>query len=295
MMSMNTAVGASYSTEVIPGTDGVSLFCRKWDPAKDPIATVVIVHGLGEHSGRYVHVGKYFAESGFRVIAFDLRGHGRSSGRPVYVKHYGELAGDVGSVLEHFGGGLTFLYGHSMGGQLALWTAQHLPLKLEGLIVSSPWLALAFAPPRWQLFFAQKINGLIPGLRFPTGVRTETLSDDQAHLDSLEDLDLLHKFTTVRLYLEAASAASEIVRTPAIDFPVLCAYGDADEVTSCRVAEEYFRRLRAPRKTFKIYPGLLHELHNEQERAQVLADYAGWMRSIIQTGFPGREEAPNRS
>ena len=128
-----------------------------------------------------------------------------------------------------------------------------------------------------------------------TGVRSETLSHDQAHLDSLEDLDLLHKFTTVRFYLEAENAALEIMRAPALDFPVLCAYGDADEVTSCKVAEEYFMRVRAPSKTFKIYPGLLHELHNEKERTQVLADYAGWMRSIIQTGFLEREEAPNRS
>jgi alpha-beta hydrolase superfamily lysophospholipase len=292
---MNTNVVAGYSIERVTATDGLSLFCRKWDPARDPVATVVIVHGLGEHSGRYVHVGKYFADSGFRAIAFDLRGHGRSSGRPVHVKRYLELASDVDSILKHFCGAPTFLFGHSMGGQLVLWTAQHFPLKLEGLIVSSPWLALAFAPPRWQLFIAQKVNGLIPGLRFATGVRTETLSRDQAHLDSLEDLDLLHKFTTVRLYLEAANAALEILRAPAIDFPVLCAYGDADEVTSCKVAEEYFMRVRAPSKTFKIYPGLLHELHNEKERTQVLADYAGWMRSVIQTGFLEREEAPNRS
>ncbi len=69
-----------------------------------------------------------------------------------------------------------------------------------------------------------------------------------------------------------------------IDFPVLFAYGDADEVTSCKAAEDYFMRLQAPSKTFKIYPGLLHELHNETERKQVLADYVAWMKSIIQTG-----------
>src|SRR5271165_1672046 len=218
-MTTNTKVVTGYSTEIVPTPDGLSLFCRKWDPISDPVATVVIVHGLGEHSGRYVHVGKYFAESGFRVVAFDLRGHGRSSGRPVYVEHYGELASDVDCVLKHFRGDLTILFGHSMGGQLVLWTAQHLPLKLEGMIVSSPWLALAFAPPRWQLFIAQKINGLIPALRLATGIRPEALSQDQAHLDSLEDLELSHRFTTVRLYLEAANAALEIMRVPAIDFP----------------------------------------------------------------------------
>jgi alpha-beta hydrolase superfamily lysophospholipase len=277
-------VTSGYSTETVHAEDGLSLFCRRWDPATEALATVVIVHGLGEHAGRYVHVGKYFAEAGFRTIAFDLRGHGRSAGPPVFVKRYVELATDVDSVLRHFGGGSTFLFGHSLGGQLVLWTAQHFRLKLAGLIVSAPWLALAQAPPRWQLFVALKLNRLMPGFRFPTGIHSERLSHDQAHLDSLEDLGLLHKFTTVRFYFEAAKAASEIVGTPMIDCPVLFSFGDADQVTSCKAAEDYLLRLQAPSKTFKVYPGLRHELHNETERVQVMADYVEWMKSIIRTG-----------
>jgi alpha-beta hydrolase superfamily lysophospholipase len=292
---MDSEVVAGYSTEIVTSVDGLPLFCRKWDPATQAIATVVLVHGLGEHSGRYVHVGRYFAEAGFRTIAFDLRGHGRSPGRPVFVKRYVELASDVDRFVEHFGGGPVFLFGHSLGGQLVLWTAQHFRLKLKGLIVSAPWLELANAPPRWQVFAAQKLNRLIPGLRFSTGILPKTLSRDQAHLDSLEDLDLLHKFVTVRIYLESANAATEIMNALEIEFPILFALGDADMVTSSKVAEDYFRRLRAPAKLLKIYPGLLHELHNETERGQVLADYVEWMKSIIQTGSPERGEVPNRS
>ena len=256
---------------------------------------MIIVHGIGEHSGRYVHVGRYFAEAGIRTIALDLRGHGRSPGRPVFAKRYRDLASDVDSVVQHFQEGPTFLFGHSFGGQLVLWTAQHFQLKIAGLMVSSPWLALSFSPPRWQLFVAQKVNRLFPGLRFSTGIHPEKLSRDQLHLDSLEDLDLLHKFSTVRFYLEAANAALEILSQPLLGFPVLFAYGDADEVTSCRAAEEYFLRLQAPSKTFKLYPGLLHELHNEKEREQVLADYVQWMKTIIQTGSLGPGEALSRS
>jgi alpha-beta hydrolase superfamily lysophospholipase len=283
-MSIDSKMTGGYSTETVPVADGLALFCRKWEPSTPALASVVIVHGLGEHSGRYVHVGRYFSEAGFRTIAFDLRGHGRSPGQPAFVKRYIELASDVDCIVKRFSEGPTFLFGHSLGGQLVLWTAQHFRLMVVGLIVSAPWLALAFAPPRWQLFVAQKVNGLIPSLRFSTRIRSATLSRDQAHLDSLEDLDLLHKFSTVRLYLEAANAASEIMRTPLIDRPILFAYGDADGVTSWKVAEDYFERLRAPSKTFKTYPGLLHELHNETEREQVLADYVKWMKSVLQTG-----------
>src|ERR1700722_6761398 len=210
MRTTKAKIVSGYSTETVPVADGLSLFCRRWDPATEAVATVVIVHGIGEHSGRYVHVGKYFSEAGFRTIAFDLRGHGRSPGPPVFVKRYVELAKDVDCVVKHFSGGPAFLFGHSMGGQLVLWTAQHFRLTVAGLIVSAPWLALAFSPPRWQLFVAQKVNGLIPSLRFSTRIRSVTLSRDQAHLDSLEDLDLLHKFSTVRLYFEAVNAALEI-------------------------------------------------------------------------------------
>ena len=128
-----------------------------------------------------------------------------------------------------------------------------------------------------------------------TGIHPERLSRDQAHLDSLEDLDLSHRFVTIRTYLESAKAANEVMRAPVIGYPVLFALGEADEITSSKVAEEYFLRLQAPSKSLKIYPGLRHELHNETEREQVLADYVEWMKSVIQTGSPGQEEAQSRS
>ncbi|MBV8376691.1 MAG: lysophospholipase [Verrucomicrobia bacterium] len=288
-------VVTGYSTETVTAVDGLPLFCRKWEPASSAVASVIVVHGLGEHSGRYVHVGRFFAEAGMRTIACDLRGHGRSSGRPVFVRRYMELASDVDFVVRHFGQGPVFLFGHSFGGQLVLWTAQHFRLPIAGLIVSAPWLALAHAPPPWKVFAAKRLNRVVPGLRFATGLNPERLSHDQAHLDSLEDLDLLHKFVTVRTYMEAVNAAEEIVSAPVSNFPILIATGDGDDVTSWKVAEAYFQRLSAPSKSFKTYPGLLHELHNEKEREQVLRDYVTWMESIIQTGSPERAEVPNRS
>ena len=133
----------------------------------------------------------------------------------------------------------------------------------------------------------KKVNRWIPGFRFATGIGAETLSRDQAHLDSLEDLDLLAQVRDGSTYFEAANAAAEIVSQPVINYPVLLALGDADAVTSGKVAEDYFKRVRAPSKMLKIYPGFLHELHNETEREQVLADYVKWMGSILQTSARG--------
>jgi acylglycerol lipase len=278
---MDSTGAADYSTGIITTVDGLSLFYRQWDPKTRVAANVLIVHGLGEHSGRYVHVGRSFAEAGFRTLAFDLRGHGRSDGKPVFIRRYEELASDVACVVGHLLGNPAFLFGHSFGAQLVLWTVQHVQLELKGLIASSAWLALAYAPPRWQVIVAKKLNRRVPGLRFPTGIDSEKLSHDQTQLDSLEDLNLLHRFVTVRMYLEAVRAATEILRTPVIKFPILMAHGDEDEVTSREAAENFFNRLRAPSKTFKVYPGLRHELHNETDRTKVLADYVEWMRAII--------------
>src|SRR5271165_6591424 len=243
---MDSKVAAGYSTETVTTVDGLSLFCRKWDPAAKALACVVIVHGLGEHSGRYVHVGRFFAEAGFRTIAFDLRGHGRSDGKPVFIRRYEELASDVDRVVNRLIGNPAFLFGHSFGAQLVLWTVQHFQFELKGLISSSAWLALAHAPPRWQVVVAKKLNRRIPDLRFATGIGGEKLSHDQAHLDSLEDLDLLHRFITIRMYLEAVRAATEILRARVIKFPILMVHGDEDEVTSREAAENFFNGLQAP-------------------------------------------------
>src|SRR6202048_3563892 len=136
-MTMDSKGVADYSTETVTAVDGLPLFCRRWDPASSAVASVVVVHGLGEHSGRYVHVGRFFSEAGYRTIAFDLRGHGRSDGKAVFIKRYEELASDVESVVTHFGEHDLFLFGHSMGGQLVLWTARHSTMKLSGVIASA--------------------------------------------------------------------------------------------------------------------------------------------------------------
>jgi|GEM_PF-6839696 len=88
---------------------------------------------------------KFFAQAGFQAVAFDLRGHGWSGGRPVSIKYYQELADDVETILYRFRNQQNFLFGYSLGGQLVLWMVQRLPLKIS----SAPWLALAFPPPKW--------------------------------------------------------------------------------------------------------------------------------------------------
>jgi alpha-beta hydrolase superfamily lysophospholipase len=156
-------------------------------------------------------------------------------------------------------------------------------MNLAGLIASAPWLGLAQTPPRWQIFLAGLLNRRLPAFRFPTNLDSANLSHDRAHLDSLEDLGLLHNFITVRFYFEAIGAAQQVVDDPAVNCPVLLVQGGDDRVTSREAVEAFYKRLRAPEKTLKIYPGLFHELHNETARLAVMDFYLEWMNTFAQS------------
>lgn len=270
-----------YTTGTLTNANGLRLFYRRWEPQASPSGMIVIIHGQGEHSGRYVHVGKFFAEAGLTAVAPDLRGHGKSQGRPGVISHYSDLAADVIRFVRDRALQRCFLFGHSLGGQLVLWIARQKLVEVNGVVASAPWLRLAEPPPAWLVSFAETVNRWVPSWRFPTGISDQKISRDKAHLDSLEDLDLVHRFITARMYFEAEKAAGSLLASTAIEMPVLLAHGDDDDVTSLQATREFFQQLQAPSKTLRIYPGFRHELHNEPERARVLNDYLEWIRTRL--------------
>ncbi len=254
---------------------------RHWDPPGLPVGTIFLVHGLGEHSGRYVHVGEFFAEAGYRVLAPDLRGHGQRKDWPPFIRTYSELGADVVKLIaQQRDPGPCILFGHSLGAQIALWLGQQKLVSVDGIVASAPWLRLTHPPGKWLLRLARVMNRVMPKLKFPSGIKREYASHDQAHLDSLSDLHLVHDFIRVRMYFEAEKAAGELWARPRLFSPVLLACGGEDQVTSSDATKEFFRILEAPRKDLLCYPGLRHELHNETERTQVLADYLSWIQSL---------------
>ena len=271
-------MASSYETGEIRG-DG-KFFFRRWrtDEAQ---ALVLIVHGLGESTGRYVHVGRFFQQAGFEAMAMDLRGHGRSTGRRGAFERYEELAADLERVLDTLNVRTTFLFAHSFGAQLAFWTLARSPHRPIGLIASAPWLALVEPPKPALRRLARFVHRWWPGCPFPTGITGNKVSSDQAFIDSLEDKELVIPYIRVHTYFEAERAAGELLRNPVCPVPVLIAHGTADPVTSVAVTQQFFHHLQAPEKTLKLYPDLRHEPHNEAAREMVLEDYVGWMRGIL--------------
>ena len=153
-------------------------------------------------------------------------------------------------------------------------------------------MALTKPPASWLLGIASLLNVIYPKCRFPTGIERGHNSSDEAHLDSLADLDLNHKFITVRAFFEIAGEARRLLSNPRANAPVLMAQGRPDPVTSVEASIEFFQRLEAPAKELIIYEGFLHELHNEKYRARVLEDYLSWIEKTIPLAKASAEPGP---
>ncbi|MBV9999751.1 MAG: lysophospholipase [Verrucomicrobia bacterium] len=270
-------------TGEIKGSGSAALFFRRWKAAA-PVGQVLVIHGLGESTGRYLHVGRCFQQAGFNVFAVDLRGHGRSSGQRGAFARYEDLASDVETALAGLEVKATIIFAHSFGAQLAFWTLARSPYRPLGLIASAPWLELTSPPGPSLRRFAQVMRRCWPACPFPTGITGDKVSSDPAFIDALDDKHLLIPFIRVHTYFEAERAAGDLLRHPFCPVPVLVAHGTADPVTSPAVTREFFNRLEAPAKTLKLYPDLRHELHNERARETVLRDYVAWMRELVSSG-----------
>jgi alpha-beta hydrolase superfamily lysophospholipase len=258
-------------------SDGTKLFCREWKAEAPAKGSILMIPGLGEQSGRYVHVGDFFQNAHFDVLAIDVRGHGRSGGTPVYAEHYNQFLEDVRAAIRMIKAFPLFVLGHSFGGQLALALAARNEPDIAGYVVSGPWLALTKQPAPVLVGLGSLLNIVYPKFRFPTGIERGQNSSDEAHLDSLLDLDLNHEFITARAFFEITTEARRLLRHPRANAPVLIAQGKTDPVTSTQASIEFYHRLEAPAKELMIYKGFLHELHNEKGRAGVLEDYLTWI------------------
>ena len=260
--------------------DGARIFARTLEPEGRPLGSVLIVHGFGEHSGRYIHVMERLAQAGLRAVAMDLRGHGRSDGRRGDIKRYGIFFDDIAEIWKSVsaGGVPAFLYGHSLGGQIVLNFAAERRTGAAGLVATSPWLELAFVPPGWKRALARLAAKVWPSFTQRTDMVPERLSRDLEFLRAMRDLHLVHHRMSARLYYEITSAARRAAEeAPRFEFPVLLVHGDHDPVTSMAATERLYTRMDSQDKTLVIVPGALHETHNDLCREEILGTITTWL------------------
>lgn len=263
-----------------PALDGTLLFARAWEPAAPARGSVLITHGLGEHSGRYWHVVQRLTDAGLRVLTWDLRGHGRSEGPRGDIPRYHVLTDDLREVcrIATSGPGPLFLYGHSLGGQITLnFAAAHRP-DAAGLIITSPWLSIVFRPSPLKLALAWIATHVWPSFTQETDLDATRLSRDLDFLKAMPDLDLVHHRLSARMYRAlTAGARRALLEAAALPYPVLFVHGDHDPVTSLGATEQLYGAMQTTDKTLLVVPGAFHETHNDLCRESVLAQIVAWI------------------
>lgn len=268
--------------------DGLKLYLRNWSPRGPAKGWILIVHGLGEHGGRYGHVAEAFNLRGYAVTAFDLRGHGRSGGKRGDLPSYETAMEDIRLVLDataaEYPGRPGFLYGHSMGGNLVLNYALRRKPTLAGVIASSPWLRLVHEPRPLDLLLAKALKHLYPSLTRSTGLPAAYLSHDERVVKACLNDPLVHDRASIRLYLAVKDAGEwAMTHAPEFPLPLLLMHGDEDRITSFEASAEFSRRMTREH-TFKGWSGLYHEPHNELGREEVLDFVVAWVESVAGHG-----------
>jgi alpha-beta hydrolase superfamily lysophospholipase len=265
--------------------DGLTLFRRAWLP--DEVTRVLlVVHGFGEHSGRYDELGAWFAARGCAVHALDHRGHGRSGGPRTHVDRFAQLLDDLAQFHalvreEHPAVPITLL-AHSMGGLIALaYLAERRP-SLSGAIVSGPALAPDRALPPLRVWLARALRRVTPRLSLAAGLDLTGLSRDEEVLRRYVADPLVVRTMTTSLAAEllAASAATR-ERAGSIVTPVLLMHGKQDTLCPVAATEEFAAQLTAAGSALRVYPELRHEIFNEPEREQVFADAWRWIEETL--------------
>jgi len=262
--------------------DGVQFYARGWEPqASTPKGVVCLVHGHGEHVGRYDHVGEALSAAGYALLGFDQRGHGRSAGQRGHIPSYEALLDDIALLLEQamnrYPALPLFLYGHSMGGNEVINYALRRKPALSGVIATGPWLRLAFEPPALKVALGRMMNRIFPAFAQKSGLETAALSRRPDVVRAYESDPLVHDLISARLFVEMYTAGLwALEHAPDFPLPLLLMHGSADRLTSAEASREFAQRAGG-QVTLRIWEGGYHEIHNEPERGEVFQTIIAWL------------------
>jgi lysophospholipase len=270
----------------ISGVDGLRLAYRAWE-ASNARAGIVVVHGLGEHSGRYEQFAEAMAAGAVSTYALDQRGHGLSDGRrghvpslDIFLRELDRFRREVEGLAEYRLP--LFLLGQSMGGLIALRYMEEHESRFRGGIICSPWLATSIPVPRWKIMLANALNRVLPALPFRSTMNPEHFSHDPDIVTSYRVDPLVHDAITPRLFAEVASAMGLVLqRSDRIHEPLLFMLGGNDRLVDTERTVRFAQSMRGVEVTVRVFPGLYHELLQELERARIFREIGDWIETRL--------------
>ena len=263
--------------------DGINFYSRTWEPDANAQAKAVValVHGHGEHIGRYENVARALTNAGYVLAGYDSRGHGKSTGPRGHMPSYDTLMDDIGAFISMLGekhsGQPVFLYGHSQGGNQVINYALRRHPKIAGVIATGPWLKLAFEPHPIKVTLGRIMNNIFPSFTQASGLDTNGLSHD-AEVVRLYDNDPLgHDKISARLFVGMYEAGLwALDHATELALPLLLMHGGADPITSAEASRQFADKAGS-HVTLRIWDGLYHEIHNEFEQAEVFKFMIEWL------------------
>ncbi len=250
-------------------------------PALSARGSVVIMHGLGEHSGRYRRLAQFLNESGYSARCYDHRGHGRSGGERGDVSNGDPMLQDAQIVIDEFAARLRdapFLLGHSMGGLFAARFALARLSPIRGLILSSPALAVPISAT--QKFLLRLMQAAAPRLGVPNGLQAKFLSHDMGVVAAYKADPLVHNRISARLLRSMLSSIDFcMAQASTLSVPTLMLVAGEDHLVDAEGSKRFAAMLPPALVQCKLYDGYYHELFNEVDAALPLSDMKRWLEA----------------
>jgi acylglycerol lipase len=269
--------------------DGTTFFVQGWEPESgNPKAPVVLVHGLGEHTSRYVHVGKALTKAGYALVGFDLRGHGKSGGLRGHAPSLDAYMQDIrhffGLMEEKYPDIPHFLYGHSFGGLLVLAYAIQYGAHLKAVIATGPGLRSSLQEQKAKVAMVRLLGSLLPTMTVQSGLDITMISRDLGIVEAYNNDPLVHDRASLG-FGKAALQAIDLCFARGKEFPVplLLMHGKEDKIAYSSGSEEFAELLKAAGKdvTLKLWDNLYHEVHNEPEKEEIFRFMVAWLAQYV--------------
>ncbi|NKI19293.1 alpha/beta hydrolase [Spongiibacter sp. KMU-166] len=272
----------------LSSADGTEIYWQSWQ-CPEPVACVLVSHGLGEHGGRYAPIAERLVQQGCNVFAIDHRGHGKSGGRRGLIDHFTRCIDDVDLLVEQQlipAGRPVIVFGHSMGGAIATAYAIKHQQKLAALMLSGAALSADLVPGPMKLICAGlgKLAPRLPVLKIdPSAVSRDP---EQVALYANDPLNLSGHVPVRTIAEMVATIAGLPSRFPQLRLPMLVMHGSDDQLIPASASEYLFEHCGSEDKTLKIYDGLYHEILNElpDDREQVMDDILEWVSARFPEG-----------
>lgn len=270
--------------------NGNKVYAVEW-PVKNARAVMGIIHGLGEHCRRYDEMAEWYNGHGVAVVGYDRQGYGRSEGRKGYAANYKEYVDEVAYLLieceRRYPDLPVFLYGHSMGGHLLLRYLIRRHPNISAAVVSAPHIRLAFTPNPLLIGLGKVMRMLHPTFSQDNQLDTNLLSRTPTIKPTYEADPFVHAKLTSQTGIDILENADELNRyADGLHVPVLLMHGEADGITNHDGSKDFAQR-NPKDLTFKSWPKLYHELHNEPEREGVFRYVLAWLEEHMQAVHRG--------